>query len=59
MSLVLSRKPGSSILIGPDIEVVILEIRGQQVRIAISAPAELRILRDELLDREEQPARWP
>jgi carbon storage regulator len=59
MSLVLSRKPGSSILIGPDIEVTILEIRGQQVRIAISAPAELRILRDELLDREEQPARWP
>ena len=52
MSLVLSRRAGEAILIGDSIEILVTEIRGQQVRLAISAPAELRILRDELLDRE-------
>jgi carbon storage regulator len=46
--LVVSRRPGQSILVGPDIEVVVLEVEGNQVRIGINAPRAVRILRREL-----------
>lgn len=47
--LVLSRKPGESILIGDDIEISIVEVRGDTVRIGINAPRNITILRQELL----------
>lgn len=49
--LVLTRKVGEKILIGSNIEVVVVEIdpRGR-VRIGISAPKEVPIFRAELLD---------
>ena len=47
--LVLSRKPGETILIGDDIEISIVEVRGDTVRIGISAPRNVTILRQELL----------
>ena len=47
--LVLSRKPGESILIGEDIEISIVEVRGDTVRIGINAPRNITILRQELL----------
>ncbi len=46
--LVLSRKPGQRILIGPNIEIVISEVRGNQVRIGIDCPRQIRVLREEL-----------
>lgn len=46
--LVLTRKKGESILIGDDIEVSILEIIGDSVKIGIKAPTEVGILRKEL-----------
>jgi carbon storage regulator len=52
MSLVLSRRIGESILIGENIRVVITAIAGNQVRIGIEAPPEVRILRNELLPPE-------
>ncbi|HHU17958.1 MAG TPA: carbon storage regulator CsrA [Clostridiales bacterium] len=48
--LVLSRKPGQSILIGDNIEVQIIEIQGDQIRIGISAPRDISIVRKELID---------
>lgn len=48
--LVLSRKPGEKIMIGPDIEIVVIEIIGSRVRIAIRAPRDVSILRTELID---------
>lgn len=53
--LVLSRKNGESIRLGDDIEVTVCQIRGQRVRLAISAPAEVSIRRCELDDRPSRP----
>jgi carbon storage regulator len=52
--LVLSRKPGESILIGDNIEVKIIDVQGDQVRIGISAPRDVTILRKELMDEVRQ-----
>ncbi len=49
--LVVSRKPGERIRIGESIEVTILAVRGEQVSLGISAPREVPIHRQELLDR--------
>jgi carbon storage regulator len=46
--LVLSRKPSQQVLIGPDITVTIVRIDRNRVRIGISAPPEVPILREEL-----------
>jgi carbon storage regulator len=51
--LALSRRVGESILIGDDIVVTVTAIRGNQVQILVQAPQDLRILRDELVEREE------
>lgn len=47
--LVISRKKGESVLIGKDIEIVIVSIDDNNVKIAISAPREVKVLRKELL----------
>jgi carbon storage regulator len=46
--LVLSRKKGESILIGDQIEVTVLEVTGDGIKIGISAPKDVGILRKEL-----------
>ena len=48
--LVISRKVSESILIGDGIEIVISEISGDRVKLAINAPKEVRIARKELLE---------
>ena len=52
--LVLSRRPGQSILIGKDIEIVVLGSDGVQVRVGIRAPREVTVLRRELLKQVEE-----
>nr|MBO2494549.1 carbon storage regulator [Clostridia bacterium]PZN11661.1 MAG: carbon storage regulator [Caldicoprobacter oshimai] len=52
--LVLSRKAGQSILIGHNIEIKIIEVQGDQVRIGINAPRDVNILRKELMDEIRQ-----
>lgn len=46
--LALSRKKGESLVINNTIEVTVLEIRGDQVKIGISAPKEVPIYRKEV-----------
>lgn len=46
--LILTRRMGDSISIGNQIRVVVLEIKGHQVRIGIQAPRSIPIYRDEL-----------
>jgi carbon storage regulator len=53
--LILTRRPGESIQVGEDIEISVLEIRGNQVRLGINAPAEVLVLRSELLESKPQP----
>ncbi len=51
--LVLTRKINESIIIGEGIKVKILEIRGDQVRVGIEAPKDVKIFREEILLREK------
>lgn len=53
--LVLSRKINESIVIGADITVTIVDIRGDKIRLGIEAPNEVRILRSELTQRDPKP----
>lgn len=46
--LALSRKENESIMIGNDIEVTILEVKGEQVKIGITAPKSVPIYREEV-----------
>lgn len=46
--LYLTRKPGQSINIGNDIVVTVLAIKGDQVRLGITAPKETGIFREEI-----------
>lgn len=57
--LVLSRKTDESIQIGDDIEVKVLEVRGNRVRLGIAAPSDVAIHRSEVILRleEAEPAR--
>lgn len=55
--LVLTRRPGQSILIGDNIEMKIIDIQGDQVRIGINAPRDVSILRKELMDEVRQANR--
>ena len=49
--LVLSRKTEESMYIGDDIKITVLDIRGGQVRIGITAPQDIKIHREEVYKR--------
>lgn len=55
--LVLTRHRGDSVVVGAEIVVQVLEIRGDKVRLGISAPEECRIFRRELLDSWSEETR--
>lgn len=46
--LALSRKQGESIVIGNNIEITVLEAKGDQVKIGISAPKSVPVYREEI-----------
>lgn len=46
--LVLTRKPGESIVVGNDITITVVEVRGDQVRIGIAAPRSVQVHREEV-----------
>lgn len=48
--LVLSRRKDESLVIGDQIKVTVVEIRGNRVRLAIDAPSDVKVLRTELVD---------
>ena len=49
--LVLSRRVGESIVIGDDVRVTVLEVRGDVVRVGIDAPRSVKVHRAELLEQ--------
>ena len=51
LMLILTRRIGESIIIGDDIKITILEIRGQQVWIGIEAPSGVSVHREEIYHR--------
>lgn len=50
--LVLTRKIGEKFLMGHDMNIKILGVRGKQVKIGIEAPESVHIVREELLTRD-------
>ena len=46
--LILSRKVDERIILGDDIKISIIEIRGDQVRIGIDAPKKVKVFREEV-----------
>ncbi|KKQ18042.1 MAG: Carbon storage regulator [Berkelbacteria bacterium GW2011_GWA1_36_9] len=49
--LVLARRVGDSIMIGDSIKIVVIEIRGDQIRLGIDAPKTIPVHRKELLEQ--------
>ena len=49
--LALSRKPGESVVIGNNIEITILEVKGEQIKVGIKAPKDIAIYRKELFEQ--------
>lgn len=52
--LIISRKPGQSIKINDNIEITIVEMSGDKVKIGIEAPKYVKVLRNELILTMEQ-----
>jgi len=48
--LILSRKTNEKIMIGDDISISVIEIRGDQVRIGVDAPKSVKVFRQEVYD---------
>ena len=60
--LVLTRKPKQQIMIGDNIVINIVEVQGENVRLAIDAPREIKIYRGEIyraIQEENQKAAAP
>ena len=54
--LALARKVNESIMIGNDIEITVLEIKGDQIKLGVKAPKSVPIYRKELyVQRQEVP----
>lgn len=54
--LALTRKLSESIIIGGNVVVTVVEVRGNRVKLGIDAPKEQRVVRSELVERDaEEP----
>lgn len=49
--LILTRKVGETLMIGDEVEVTILSLKGNQVRIGVNAPKDVPVHREEIYDR--------
>jgi len=49
--LILTRRVGESLMIGDDVTITVLGVKGNQVRIGVKAPKEVAVHREEILDR--------
>ena len=54
--LILTRRVGESLMIGDDVTITVLGVKGNQVRIGVKAPKEEAVHREEILSRIEEAA---
>lgn len=52
--LILTRRVGETLMVGDDVTVTILEVKGNQVRIGVNAPKDIAVHREEIYDRIQQ-----
>ncbi len=57
--LILTRKPGESIIVEESVRITVLEVRGSQVKLGIQAPQEVRVNREEVLERQRAESNLP
>jgi carbon storage regulator len=53
--LVLSRQKNESIMIGDDVQIMIVDVRGDKVRLGITAPKSIAVHRQEIYNRIHPP----
>lgn len=49
--LILTRKTGESLLVGDDVEITVLSVRGSQVKIGVNAPKDIAVHRQEIYQK--------
>jgi carbon storage regulator len=54
--LILTRRVGESLMIGDEVTITVLGVKGNQVRIGVKAPKEVAVHREEILNRIEEAA---
>ena len=52
--LILTRRVGESLMIGDEVNVTVLGIKGNQVRIGVNAPKEVAVHREEIYQRIQE-----
>ena len=57
--LILTRRIGESLMIGDNVNVTVLGIRGNQVRIGVNAPKDVAVHREEIYERIRQEQSEP
>ena len=54
--LILTRRVGETVVIGEDVSVTVLGVKGNQIRLGISAPKDVAVHRQEIYDRIQNEA---
>lgn len=59
--LILTRKVNEALMVGDDITITVLGVKGNQVRLGVSAPRDVAVHREEIYQRisDEPPAEQP
>jgi carbon storage regulator len=60
--LVLTRKNGEAVTVGDQIRIIVLDVKGNQVRLGVEAPSDMRIYREEIYlqvqEENRRAAQW-